>query len=86
MPCRATQDSQIIVKSFDKTWTTGGGNGKPLQHTCCKNPMNSMMKQKDMILEDELHRCEGAQYTTREEQRVITDSSKRNEVAGTKQK
>ena len=45
-----------------------------------------MMKQKDMILEDELHRCEGAQYTTREEQRVITDSSKRNEVAGTKQK
>ena len=86
MPCRATQDRQIIVESFDKTWSTEGGNGKPLQYTCCKNPMNSMIRQKDMILEDEFHRCEGAQYTTREKQRAITDSSKRNEVAGTEQK
>ena len=68
MPYRATQDRQIIVESFDKTWPTGGRNGKPLQYTCFKNPMNSMIRQKDMILEDELNRCEGAQYTTREEE------------------
>ena len=45
-----------------------------------------MIRQKDTILGDEFHRSAGAQYTTREEQRAITDSSKRNEVAGTKQK
>ena len=38
MPCRATQDRQVIVKSSDKTWSSGGGNGKPLQYSCYKNP------------------------------------------------
>ena len=48
MPCRATKDGQVIVKSSDKTWPPGRGNGKPLQYSCCKNPMNSLKRQKDM--------------------------------------
>ena len=31
MPCRATQDGWVIVDS-DKTWSIGGGNGKPFQY------------------------------------------------------
>ena len=38
MPCRATQDGQVIVESSHKTWSTGGGNGKSLQYFCCENP------------------------------------------------
>ena len=41
------------MKSSDKTWSTGGGNGKPLQYSCRKKPMNSMKSQKDMTPEDE---------------------------------
>ena len=44
MPCRTTQDGWVIVKSSDKTWSTGGGNGKPLQYSCCENPVNSDAK------------------------------------------
>ena len=49
--CRATQDRQVMVRSSDKTWSTGEGNGKPLQYSCLKNPMNSTKKQKDMPLQ-----------------------------------
>ena len=42
MPCRATQDGRVMVESSDKMWSTGEGNGKPLQYSCLKNPMNSM--------------------------------------------
>ena len=42
MPCRATQDWRVMVESSDKMWSTGEGNGKPLQHFCFENPMNSM--------------------------------------------
>ena len=56
MLCRATQDGRVIVKSSDKMWSTGGGNGNPFQYSCCKNLMNSMNRQKDMTLEDELPR------------------------------
>ena len=45
-------------------WSTGEGNGKPLQHSCLENPMNSRKRQKDMTLKDELPRLVGAQYTT----------------------
>ena len=38
MPCRATQDGQVMVESSDKTWSTGKGNGKPLQYSCLENP------------------------------------------------
>ena len=53
MLCKATQDGRVMVESSDKTWSTGGGKGKPRQHSFLKNPMNSMKKQKDMTWEDE---------------------------------
>jgi len=86
MPYRATQDEWVIVESSDKTWTTGGRNGKLLQYSCCENPMNSMKRQKDMTLEDEPPRLEGIQYANREEQRAITNSSRKNKVVGSKRK
>ena len=53
MLCRATQDGQVIVESSDKMWSTGEGNGKPLQYSCLENPMNGMKRQKDRTLKDE---------------------------------
>jgi len=53
MPCRVTQDRQVIVESFENMWTTGEGNSKPLQYYCLENPMNNMKRQKDMKLKDE---------------------------------
>ena len=64
MPCRAIQDGWVMVESSDKTWSSGEGNGKPLQYSCLENPMNSMKGQKGMILKDELPRSVDAQYTT----------------------
>ena len=72
-----------MVESSDKTWSTGEGNGKPLQYSCLENTMNSMKRQKDRTLKDELPRLVGAQYATGEEWR---NSSRRNEVAEPKQK
>ena len=72
-----------MVESSDKTWFTGEGNGKPLQYSCLENPMNSMKRQNDRILKDELPRLVGAQYATGEEWR---NSSRRNEEAEPKQK
>ena len=59
MSYRATQDGQVMVESSDKTWSTGEGNGKPLQYSCLENPMNSRKRQNDRILKDELQvgRC-----------------------------
>ena len=74
------------MRSSNKTWSTGGGNGKPLQYSCHKNSMNSMKRQKDMTPEDEPPRLEGVQYATEEEGRAITNSSRRNEEAGPKWK
>ena len=42
----------------------GEGNGKPLQYSCLENPMNSMKRQNDRILKEELPRSVGAQYAT----------------------
>ena len=64
MSCRATQDGRVMVESSDKTWSTGEGNGKLLQHSCLENPMSSMKQQKDMTPKDELPRLVGAQYAT----------------------
>ena len=50
-----------MVESSDKTWSTGEGNDKPLQYSCLENSMN---RQKDMTLKDELPRSVGAQYAT----------------------
>ena len=62
--CMATQDGQVMVESSDKMWSTRGGNGKPLQYSCLENLMNSMKRQKDRILKDELPRSVGALYAT----------------------
>ena len=83
MLCRATQDGWVIVESSDETWSTGEGNGKPLQYSCLENSMNSIKRQKDRTLKDELPRSVGAQCATGEEQR---SSSKKNEEAEPKQK
>ena len=50
-----------MVESSDKTWSTGEGNGKPLQYSCLENPMNSMKRQKDRTPKEELPGSVGAQ-------------------------
>ena len=44
----------LLEKPSNRMWSTGEGNGKPLQHSCLENPMNSMKRQKDKTLKDEL--------------------------------
>ena len=72
-----------MVEGSDKTWSTGEGNGKPLQYSCLKNPMNSMKRQNDRILKEELPRSVGAQYATGNQWRI---NSKKNEETEPKQK
>ena len=62
MPCGATQDRQVMVERSDRMWSTGEGNGKPLQYSCLENPMNSMNRQNERIRKEELPRSVGAQY------------------------
>ena len=64
MLSRATQDGRVMVESSDTRQSTGEGNGKPLQHSCLENSMNSMTRQKDRTLKDEFPRSVGAQYAT----------------------
>ena len=71
-----------MVESSDKMWSTGEGNGKPLQYFCLENPTDRMKRQKDMTLRDELPRLVGAQYTTGEEWR---NNSRKNEEMEPKQ-
>ena len=83
MPCRATYDGWVMVESSDKTWSTGEGNGKPLQYSCLKNPMNSMKRQKDRTLKDELPRSVGAPYATGDQWR---NNSRKNKEMEPKRK
>ena len=83
MPCRATQDGRVMVERSDKMWSTGEGNGKPLQYSCLENPTNSMKRQKDRTLKDELPRPVGAQYATADQWR---NNSRKNEEMEPKQK
>ena len=78
MPCRATQDGQVMVESSHKMWSTGEGNGKPLQYSCLANPMNVMERQKERTLKDELPKSVGAQYATEDQWR--TNSRKIEEM------
>ena len=64
-------------------WSTGEENGKPLQYSCLENPMNTMKRQKDMTLKDELCRSVGAQYATRDQ---WGNNSRNNEKMEPKQK
>ena len=79
----ATQDGQVMVERSDKMWSTGEGNGKPLQYSCLENPMNSMKRQKGRTLKDELPRSVGAQYDTGDQWR---NNSRKNEGMEPKQK
>ena len=79
MSYRTTKDEWVMVESFDKMWSTGEGNGKPLQYSWLENPMNSMKRQKDRTLKDELPRSVGAQYATREEWRNNTRKNEETE-------
>ena len=79
----ATQDGRVMVERFDRMWSTGEGNGKPLQHSCFENPMNSMKRQNDRILKEELPRLVGAQYATGDQWR---NNSRKNEETESKQK
>ena len=53
-------ETVILSKASEKTWSTGEGSGKPLQDSCLENPMNSMKRQNDRILKEELPRSVGA--------------------------
>ena len=72
-----------MVESSDKMWSPGDGNGKPLQYSCLENPMNSMKRQKERTLKDELPRSVGAQYATGDQWR---NNSRKNEEMVSKQK
>ena len=72
-----------MVESSDRMWSTGEGNGKPLQYSCLENCMNSMKRKKDRTLEDEFPRLVGAQYATGKEWR---NDSRKNEEMEPKQK
>ena len=61
MPCGASQDGRVMVERSDRMWSTGEGNGKPLEYSSLENPMNRMKKQNDRTLKDELPRSVGAQ-------------------------
>ena len=82
MPCGATQDGWVMVERSDRMWSTGEGTGKPLQYSCLENPMNSMKRQKDRTLKEELPRSVGAQYHAGEERR---NNSRKNEGMERKQ-
>ena len=65
-----------MVERFDRRWSTGEGNGKPLQYSCLENPMNIMKRQKDRTRKEELPRPIGAQYATGDQWR---NNSRKNE-------
>ena len=77
------QRQAVMVESSDKTWSTERGSGKSLQYSCLENPMNSMKRQNDRIMKEELPRSVGAQHTTGEQWR---DKSRKNERMEPKQK
>ena len=72
-----------MVERSDKMWSPGEGNGKPLQYSCLENPMNSMKRQKDRTLKDELPRSVDAQNATGDQWR---NNSRKNEGMEPKQK
>ena len=72
-----------MVVVIHKMRPTGEGNGKPLQHSCLENPINSMKRQNDRILKEELPGSEGAQYATGDQWR---NNSRKNEGMEPKQK
>ena len=72
-----------MVERSDRMWSTGEGNGKPLQYSCLKNPMNSLKRQKDRTLKDEYPRSVGVQYAIGDQ---WSNNSRKNEGMEPKQK
>ena len=83
MLCGATQDGRVMVERSDRMWSTGEGNGKPLQYSCLENLMDSMKKQNDRTLKEELPRSVGTQHATGNQWRK---HSRKNEGMEPKQK
>ena len=83
MPCGATQDRWVKVERSDRMWSTGEGNGKQLQYSCLEKPMNTMKRQNDRILKEELPRSVSAQYATGDQWR---NNSRKNEGMEPKEK
>ena len=81
--CGATQDRWVMAERSDRMWPTGEGNGKPLQYSCLKNPMNSRKRQNDRILKEELPKSVGAQYATGDQ---WSNNSRKNEGMEPKKK
>ena len=69
-------DGRVMVERSDRMWSTGEGNGKPLQYSCLENSMNGMRRQNDRILKEELSRSVGTQYATGDQWR---NNSRKNE-------
>ena len=72
-----------MVERSDRMWSTGEGNGKPLQYSCLESPMNSMKWQNDKILKEEIPRSVGAQYAIGDQWR---NNPRKNEGMAPKQK
>ena len=83
MSCGAPLDGRVMVERSDRICSTGEGNGKPLQYSCLENPMNSMKRQNDRILKEELPRSVRAQYATGDQWR---NNSRKNEGMEPEQK
>ena len=83
MPCGATQDRLVMVERADRMWATGEGNSTPLQYSYLENAMNSMKRQNDRILKEELPRSVGVQYATGDQWR---NNSRNNEGMEPKQR
>ena len=78
-----TQDGRVMVERSDRMWSTGEGNGRPLQYSSFENPMNSMKRKNDRILKEELPGSVDAQYATGDQWR---NNSRKNEGMEPKQK
>ena len=83
MPCGATKDGWVMVERSDRMWSIGEGNGKPLQNSCLENRMDSMKRQRDRTLKDELPGSVSAQYATGDQWR---NNFRKNEGVEPKQK
>ena len=83
MPCGTPQDGQVMVERSDRMWSIVEWNGKPHQYSCLGKPMNSMKRQKDRTLKDELPGSVHAQYATGDQWR---NNSRKNERMEPKEK
>ena len=77
MTCRATPDAQVMVESSDKMWSMGKRNGKRLQHSCLKNLMNSIKRQKDVTLKNELPKSVGVHILLEKSGEIAPEGMKR---------